>query len=313
MSASFETFVLATQGFYLRIVVITNVFLPRILLSRSFKFIIGADEVPIMVHEAAFADQSRALRALMQGTMSEGSAGQAKWEDVDIKTFVRFAQFVYTGDYSIPRMIVRSSKQPLSLGTIVDEATPLPDEPQENFWGGFGTPTKKGKKKSYLASAPTVVRTFSSLRFPLLKSRSNFEDTCEPAVSDGPSENIGEVLVIHSSLYVLAEKWGIDSLKRLTLSKIYKTLTMIRLDLPKLDQIIDFVRYTYSNERTPDLENKMDELRELICLYLAAYAELTTGHTAFMALMEEGGPFARDLWKLAAPRINPTNSVEFMM
>jgi hypothetical protein len=198
-------------------------------------------------------------------------------------------------------MIVRSSEQPLSLSTIVDKATPLSDEPKENaFWGSFGTPSKKAKKKSYLASAPTVVRTFSSLRFPLLKS----EDTCEPVVSDGPSENIDEVLLLHTSLYVLAEKWGIDSLKMLTLSKIHKTLTMIRLDLPKLDQIIDFMRYAYSNERTPDLETEMDELRELICHYLAAYAELTTRHTAFMALMEEGGPFARDLWKLVAPRIN---------
>lgn len=246
----------------------------------------------------------------MQGEMSEGSAGQAKWEDVDIKTFVRFAQFVYMGDYSIPRMIVRPSEQPPS-GTIVNEATPPPDEPQESeFWGSFGARSKKAKKKSYPASVPTLVRTFSSLRFPLLKPRSNFEDTCEPAVSDGPSENIGEVLLIHSSLYVLADKWGIDSLKRLTLSKIYKTLTMIRLDLPKLDQIIEFVRYAYSNERTLDLETEMDELRELICQYLAAYAELTTRHTAFLALMEEGGPFARDLWKLVAPRINPTKADE---
>jgi hypothetical protein len=241
----------------------------------------------------------------MQGEMSEGSAGQAKWEDVDIKTFVRFAQFVYTGDYSIPRMIVRSSEQPLSPGPITNEAIPPPDEAQESgFFGSFGTQSKKAKKKGYLASAPTLVRTFSSLRFPLLKPRSNFEDTCEPAVSDGPSENIDEVLLLHTSLYVLAEKWGIDSLKMLTLSKIHKTLTMIRLDLPKLDQIIDFMRYAYSNERTPDLETEMDELRELICHYLAAYAELTTRHTAFMALMEEGGPFARDLWKLVAPRIN---------
>jgi hypothetical protein len=263
-----------------------------------------------VVHEAAFADQSQALRALMQGEMSEGSASQAKWEDVDIKTFVRFTQFVYIGDYSIPRMIVRPSEQPPS-GTIVDEATPPLDEPQESeSWGSFATRSKKAKKRSYPASAPTLVRTFSSLRFPLLKPRSNFEDTCEPAVSDGPSENIGEVLLSHSSLYILADKWGIDSLKRLTLSKIYKTLTMIRLDLPKLDQIIDFVRYVYSNERTPDLENEMDELRELICLYLAAYAELTTRHTAFMALMEEGGPLARDLWKLVAPRINPTKADE---
>ena len=52
-----------------------------------------------MVHEAAFAEQSRALSALMQGVMIEGSAGQAKWEDMDMETFTRFAQFAYTGDY----------------------------------------------------------------------------------------------------------------------------------------------------------------------------------------------------------------------
>jgi len=213
------------------------------------------------------------------------------------------------GDYSIPRMIVRPSEQPPS-GTIVDEATLSPDEPKESeFWGSFGTRSKKAKKRSYHGSAPTLVRTFSSLRFAVLKPRSNFEKTCEPAVSDGSSQNIGEVL-IHSSLYVLADNWGIDSLKRLTLSKIHKTLTMICLDLPKLGRIIEFVRYAYSNERTLDLETEMDELRELICQYLAAYAELTTWHTSFPALMEEERPFSRVRRKLVAPRINPTKADE---
>lgn len=190
-----------------------------------------------------------------------------------------------TGDYSIPRIIVRPSEQPLSLGPIIDEAIPPLDEPQESgFFGSFGIHSKEAKKKSYPASTPTLVRTFNSLRFPLLKSRSNFEDTYKPAVSHEPNENIGEILVIHSSLYVLVENWGIDNLKRLTLSKIYKTLIKIRLDLPKLDQIIDFVRYTYLNKRIPDLENEMDKLRELIYLYLVAYIKLTTKYTAFIAV-----------------------------
>jgi hypothetical protein len=76
----------------------------------------------------------------MEGVMLEGSAGQAKWEDVDMETFARFAQFAYTGDYSIPTMIVRSSKQPLPLGMTDDEAVPPPAEPQESvFFRSFGT------------------------------------------------------------------------------------------------------------------------------------------------------------------------------
>jgi hypothetical protein len=41
-----------------------------------------------MVHEAAFADQSPELERLMPGEMSEGLAGEAKWEDVDKGTFI---------------------------------------------------------------------------------------------------------------------------------------------------------------------------------------------------------------------------------
>lgn len=74
----------------------------------------------------------------MQGEMSEGrrGVGWLSWPSQvggrGYETFVRFAQFVYTGDYSIPRMIVRSNEQPLSPGTINDEAIPPPEEPQES-------------------------------------------------------------------------------------------------------------------------------------------------------------------------------------
>ncbi|KAH7308856.1 hypothetical protein BKA65DRAFT_520054 [Rhexocercosporidium sp. MPI-PUGE-AT-0058] len=61
------------------------------------------DEVPIMVHEAVLAEQSPALAALMRGEMAESVAGESRWMDVDKGTFVRFAQFAYTGDYSISK------------------------------------------------------------------------------------------------------------------------------------------------------------------------------------------------------------------
>jgi hypothetical protein len=252
-----------------------------------------------MVHEAAFADQSPGLERLMRGEMSEGQAGEAKWEDVDKATFIRFAQFVYIGDYSTPKMIVKSSDPPREI-----DAEPPSPQDGPGQWGdawNFGASPRKGGKK-LISRSPTPV--FKALSYPLPKPRFNFVDTCDPTVGDGPSENIGEILLIHASLYVLAEKWRIDRLKRLTLFKIHKTLSMFSLDTPKLEQIIHFVRYAYSDQTTPDLDTKIDGLRELICQYIAAHAEFTSKDTTFTALIEEGGPLARDLWKLVAPRIN---------
>ena len=54
-----------------------------------------------MVHEAVLAEQTHALAALMRGEMAESVAGESRRMDLDKGTFVRFAQFAYTGDYSI--------------------------------------------------------------------------------------------------------------------------------------------------------------------------------------------------------------------
>jgi hypothetical protein len=99
---------------------------------------------------------------------------------------------------------------------------------------------------------------------------------------------------------------GVDSLKMLVLFKLHQTLSMLRLDESKIQDVVDLVRYVYSEERTPDLENGIDGLRELICQYILVNA-LISGHATFTDLVEEGGPFVRDLWKLAVPRIRLTD------
>ncbi len=220
--------------------------------------------------------------------MSEGLVAEARWEDVDKETFIRFAQFAYIGDYTTPQMIIEPTEIPSSIDT-----------------GVFGPAKKAGKK--HVPGPLEPIPAFKSLSYQLPIPRFNFADTCDPAMAEGPSENIGEILIIHASLYVLAEKWGIDRLKRLALFKIHKTLNLFSLDIPKLEHVISFVRYAYSDESTPDLKTKIDGLRELICHYIAANAALTAEDTSFLALIEEGGAFARDLWKLVAPRVKQSH------
>jgi hypothetical protein len=124
---------------------------------------------------------------------------------------------------------------------------------------------------------------------------------------EGSRENIDEILLIHVSLYVLAEKWGVDSLKRLTLFKLHQTLSMLCLDGPKVPNIVKHAWYAYSDQRIPSLNTRIDELRELTCQYVAANAKGISEHTTLIHLIEERGVFVRDIWKRIMPRMYPMN------
>lgn len=125
----------------------------RIVLSRPFSFIADADEVLIMVYVAVVADKCPALDSLMRGEMSESLAGEAKWKDMGQGTFLRFIEFAYTGDYSIPQSsIVKASDQHLEQDLYTDmvkedgmpqEVFPSPPE----HWVNWGVSSSKKDKK----------------------------------------------------------------------------------------------------------------------------------------------------------------------
>lgn len=258
------------------------------------------DEIEIVVHEEAIASQSPALEALMRGKMSESASRVVTWVDVDQETFVRFGQFAYTGDYSVPKMIVsghvHQQKQPEKEKEVKNHIWSLAEPPlSEDEWGSF---TKKDKKKKRSAQFAFDKSPVYTLRQP----RSKFADSCDPEIIDGPEENnITEALLSHTLLYILAEKWGIDSLKMLTLFKLHQTLSMLVLDSPKVPHIMELVRQGYAG--TPDLETGIDGLRDLLCQYVAANVKIMSEHEAFLALIQDGGNFVRDLWKRVLPRI----------
>jgi hypothetical protein len=272
-----------------------------------------------VVHEEAIASQSPALEALMRGKMSECASRVVTWIDVDQETFVRFAQFVYTGDYSVPKMIVNGQfhqqKQCEKPKEVENDIWFAPEPiPFESSWGAFSSASKKDKKKlaksarfSFGETSRSAQTTDSTIFdkshvYALLQPRSKFADTCDPEIIDGPEEsNITEALLSHTLLYILAEKWGIDSLKMLTLFKLHQTLSMLVIDIPKVPHIMELVRHGYAG--TPDLETGIDDLRDLLCQYVAANVKLMSEHEDFLALIQDGGTFVRDIWKRVLPRV----------
>jgi hypothetical protein len=53
----------------------------------------------------------------------------------------------------------------------------------------------------------------------------------------------------------------------------------------------------YLDSSTPDLKTDINGLKKLISFYLAANIEIISEYTSFMALIEGGGAFVRDLLK----------------
>lgn len=226
--------------------------------------------------------------------MSESIAGEARWDDVDKGTFLRFVQFAYTGDYSVPQsMADQSIEREEVAASAVDDW---------NRYDRFPSTKKKQRKGTSFGAPPSApepifsLDAFGSLDYPSPTGQSSILNASAPIISDDYT-----MLLAHAMLYVLADKWGVDNLKQLALSKLHQALYIFRLDASNVQDFVDLTRYIYSG--TFHLEHGIDKLREMICYYIATYSSITSEHATFAAMLKEEGDLASDLWRIVGSRI----------
>ncbi|KAF5700026.1 hypothetical protein FGLOB1_11039 [Fusarium globosum] len=70
------------------------------LASKPFLFVVGPEAKEFHIHKELIGRLSPVLNALVNGNMREAREGRVVWADLDVDTFVRFAKFAYSGDYS---------------------------------------------------------------------------------------------------------------------------------------------------------------------------------------------------------------------
>ncbi|PVH91542.1 hypothetical protein DM02DRAFT_704448 [Periconia macrospinosa] len=70
--------------------------------SHQFTFFGSHDGKPIVVHAVPIAATSQQLDALVNGGMVESETRCAKIEDVEVEGFIRFCEYAYRGDYTVP-------------------------------------------------------------------------------------------------------------------------------------------------------------------------------------------------------------------
>ncbi|KAJ5614515.1 hypothetical protein N7528_008169 [Penicillium herquei] len=265
----------------------------------------------VMVHSTAIADLSQPLNTLIYGGMLEATTERVEWPDVDGDTFARLCEFAYLRNYSPPSP---------SYISPPDEPTPVMDplmlpqpilkyaaEPEESK-KPERDPNLKPQDKDYHTTAiqsrkveirtSTLQRVFSeTVVFPGAKFVHEWKREFEPPFNTNHCQDFTPVLLGQARLYVLADKYLIESLRVLVLLKMFESLRRFKLYPSGIETIVELVRYVYDN--TPDNHmEKGDPMRDLVTRYVVSVLGKVGESEPFQELLKEGGSFVADFWHM---------------
>ncbi|KAL6890846.1 hypothetical protein GGI43DRAFT_208445 [Trichoderma evansii] len=244
---------------------ITRADLISITSSPPFTFVVGPDQKEHTIHAALVAHQSAALAALINGGMKESIERRVIWKEISEEVFIRFSQFVYTGDYD---EVPPSERE-------VKAVTPCRVAPSRVIYpsrfSGLdvdlhllrGNPRSRGSKNNGVEEKRPLWDRFLEL-YPLPPSRPAF-------TPPSASYDYTDVFLCHTRMYIFADYYGIDPLQILALHKLRLALIPFTLYVENCSDIIQLVRNCF--EQTVDKGGQVDRLRSLVCLYTACKVE----------------------------------------
>ncbi|CAG7993643.1 unnamed protein product [Penicillium salamii] len=303
----------------------------RYLVSPLFTFTVGAEKQEITVHSSALAGLSPALDALMNGEMIEAKTRHVDWSEVDVDTFVRLCEFAYFRNYTPPISRLIEGRSPLETAKSTKKKEKYKKRRSNVFWDDSipePTPEPEPEPESISEPAPEPIepsdeeprpeeicddpeiaykersvwtgqlrdKFTSSLVIPDTESNL-LETSFTPPRITGSWEDFYPVFLEQAKLYVLADKYGIESLRRLVLCKLHQTLSSFKLYETGVGTVIEFVRFVYSNT-PPNIGSEVDAMRNLVTRYVVSVLGQIGETECFQDLLEDGGPFVADFWRI---------------
>ncbi|KAF2110046.1 hypothetical protein BDV96DRAFT_501464 [Lophiotrema nucula] len=267
------------------------------------------------------------MKALVSGKMAEANDKLAEIPDVREDDFLRFCEFAYRGDYSVPAWIKDkeaeraastsstaagvpapavsapvpiSTPEPLPLESLnLDGQTPdaaavsTTSTPKKGKAGG----TKKQKFRRRLRN-----RAYD-LECPW--PYDVFRDRGAPRGNVDVTQDYTPVFLAHARLYSFANMRLMLALRSTTLYKLHKTLMEFKLYDRRIGDVIELARYAYNNDHTPDRTSfkTLDQLRRLVVEYIVCEIEVIGRSAEFKELIEEGGEFVGDFWEITRKHV----------
>ncbi|KAJ5524363.1 hypothetical protein N7494_011013 [Penicillium frequentans] len=268
----------------------------------------------------------------MNGDMIEAKTRNVDWTEVGVDTFARLCEFAYFRNYTPPpsglfddrlhlkrmskaekkaarRKKVRSKWNwdgivlPPNGPEQVPEAEPEPEpEPEPELEPELPPeePICDDSEITYKERSVWTGQLRDAFASSLAIPDSQIPDqghTFVPPVNSGSWDDFTPVFLDQARLYVLADKYCIESLCQLVLSKLHQTLSKFKLYDNGVDGIIEFVRFVYLNT-PPNYSGRVDALRNLATRYVVSILGQIGENEEFQKLLEDGGPFVSDFWHI---------------
>ena len=262
--------------------------------SKPFTFIVQG--TPLYVHAALVADCSAPLDRMINGHLSEASQGFALLNDVDEGTFVRFIRWTYTKDYTAAEYTwAEIGEGPDGSETEIAQK----EAPASDAIDDWATSVKVKKKKK---------KSSSKLHTSLKESFICEFDYWGPDVTVGPRSNLHpqedytEVFLSHARLYVFAEKYDIQPLKKLCHQKLKHTLAIHTLYPERVGDITTLLKYVYAN--TAETISGTEDIRTMLAHYVGTEMDTLIKYGEIKDLMLENGDLLGDFLKMFALNIS---------
>lgn len=275
------------------------------------------------------------MRALINGGMRESEERIADINDLTVEDFIRFCEFAYRGDYTVPHWEqdpeptdvsreTTDSQALLDLQNAAHETSYSPearDEPiSPTQWRLDEAPAEPAvvsefdytawlsslekKKKPQKPSYELALKSKNEFRAQInereyIKSSDVKDEILKQAIpysNANSRQNFTPVFLAHARLYTFATMRLIESLKDRALDKLHNTLKVFCLYTDRINDVVELARYAYGNGEDRRDDGTIDELRKLVVEYIADNAHVIGQSAHFFALMEEGGEFVGDFW-----------------
>ena len=262
--------------------------------SKPVYILVGPKKEPFMIHSKLLAFQSLPLKKLVCGPMKEATEGVAEWPEVDRDTFIRFSQWVYTGDYDgeVSKLVI-PAPPPSPLATVEAPAAKVGPLPQDT------SPPAKRAKLAGVSPGEQIDRISEErrLRFGIGPSPAAKETTG----AEAKLRDYSGVLLSHARVYVLADYYNIPWLISASTTKLKDSLDGFLESFPPstkqhdmaIENFVELLEYSYAN--TVDKSGKQDLLRKVITTYAARWAGKLKPHKEFQRVLDRFGELGKDI------------------
>ena len=236
---------------------------------------------------------------MVGGPMSEAKDRCLLLDDVEEDTVALVLDFMYRGDYKVPEpeILPKQSDVPDDISSDADRDGDVNDD-----WNLPDKRSKKKPKSTNLWVGETLNEDFEgdNVRKKDQVWNAFIKQACvhhvkpwEPRSTNKSREDYTKVFLCHAKLYVFSDRYGIHSLRDLTLQKLRLTLSRFTLHTDRVPDVVELIKYTYSN--TVDHEEGMDVLRSLVLEYAICNLEHILKDETFRTMLVQEGVFAREV------------------